>query len=268
MAFPTAITQAASNIRATIARINGKITDDGGESCEARFRWRKKGGTEEQTAYSAADALYNGDVIRLGQRLTISNRTVTKLAFFLCKVTSPTGDVTFTIRKVSDDSIIQSEVWGDASNLPTDVNWEEAEFTSPTNINEEVRILCEYAGGDSLNYVRVYDHIQDEKANEYETLYISSYTDQATWDGTYKYTYVYDWTTTEWQNTLVTNDTYYADLTALDDLTEYEFQTQAKNSAGEGEWSASAYFETRACQLLKEDTNILLKGAGNSLLLL
>jgi len=41
---PTAITQAATNIEATTARINGKITDDGGASCEARFRWRKTGG--------------------------------------------------------------------------------------------------------------------------------------------------------------------------------------------------------------------------------
>jgi len=38
---PTAITQAASNIEGTSARINGKISDDGGASCEARFRWRK-----------------------------------------------------------------------------------------------------------------------------------------------------------------------------------------------------------------------------------
>jgi len=41
---PTAITQAASNIEATTARINSKISDDGGASCEARFRWRKTGG--------------------------------------------------------------------------------------------------------------------------------------------------------------------------------------------------------------------------------
>jgi len=41
---PTAITQAASNIEDTTARINGKISDDGGESCEARFRWKKTDG--------------------------------------------------------------------------------------------------------------------------------------------------------------------------------------------------------------------------------
>jgi len=56
------------------------------------------------------------------------------------------------------------------------------------------------------------------------------------------------WSTSEWQNTLETEDEYYEDLTELDPDTEYEFQTQAKNSAGEGEWSASAYFETLAGQ--------------------
>lgn len=52
------------------------------------------------------------------------------------------------------------------------------------------------------------------------------------------------WTETEWQNTLETDDEYYEDLTELDENTEYEYQTQAKNSAGEGDWTASAYFTT------------------------
>ena len=51
-----------------------------------------------------------------------------------------------------------------------------------------------------------------------------------------------NWTYTEWQNTLTTDSTFYEDLTDLDPDTEYEFQTQAKNSAGEGEWSATAHF--------------------------
>jgi hypothetical protein len=54
----------------------------------------------------------------------------------------------------------------------------------------------------------------------------------------------YDWVTTDWQNTLETDDTYYEDLTGLTANTEYEFQAQARNSAGEGEWSSSEYFTT------------------------
>jgi len=56
--------------------------------------------------------------------------------------------------------------------------------------------------------------------------------------------YALTWTETEWQNTLETDDEYYEDLVDLEPGTEYEFQTQAKNSAGEGEWTASAYFTT------------------------
>ncbi len=39
---PTAITQPESNLGATTVRINGQISDDGGETCYARFRWRVK----------------------------------------------------------------------------------------------------------------------------------------------------------------------------------------------------------------------------------
>jgi len=73
--------------------------------------------------------------------------------------------------------------------------------------------------------------------------------------------FIEQWTETEWQNSLETNDEYYEDLTELDPGTEYEFQTQAKNSAGEGEWSASAYFETVTVFLLSVTDSIL---AGDS----
>lgn len=42
VAVPTAITQTESNVTSNSARINGKISDDGGAVCDTRFRWRKK----------------------------------------------------------------------------------------------------------------------------------------------------------------------------------------------------------------------------------
>lgn len=60
----------------------------------------------------------------------------------------------------------------------------------------------------------------------------------------FRYRKVNSWTETSWQNTLETDEEYHTDLTGIDEGTEYEFQTQAKNSAGEGGWSSSEYFET------------------------
>jgi len=39
---PTAILEATSGITNNAATVNGKISDDGGEACDVRFRWRKK----------------------------------------------------------------------------------------------------------------------------------------------------------------------------------------------------------------------------------
>lgn len=52
------------------------------------------------------------------------------------------------------------------------------------------------------------------------------------------------WTYTSWQNSLETGDTFYEDITGLDPVTEYAYQAQARNDAGESNWTASAYFTT------------------------
>lgn len=145
--------------------------------------------TEEQTAYTIGTYLFAGTRIRAGQRLTISNRTVSKLSLVLQKFGSPTGDVTFTIRKVSDDDILASKVWGDASALSTEITWEEATFDSPVTINEEVRLLVEFNSGDDSNFIRYYYQDTNIKADELRTYYITSYTDDSASDAAYIYTY-------------------------------------------------------------------------------
>lgn len=60
----------------------------------------------------------------------------------------------------------------------------------------------------------------------------------------YKKTSEPTWITTDWQNTLSTNSDYHEDITSLDIGIEYEFQTQARNSEGEGNWSVSNTFNT------------------------
>lgn len=149
--------------------------------------------TEEQTALDGYATMYGDIFDRMGQRLTISNRNVSKLSFPLCKSGSPAGNLYFRIRKVSDDSIILSKLWGACNSLNPFITWEEVEFDSPTTINEEVRILVERVGasGDPVLY---YMQGSDIKADEYFAIHQTGgdYGDCAPWtgyDGAYKYTY-------------------------------------------------------------------------------
>lgn len=122
--------------------------------------------TEEQVTGTAIFEMFIGWNVRLGQKLTISNRKVTKLGFWLKRSGSPTGNVTFTIRRVTDDYVILSKVWGDAGDLPGSVSYEELEFATPETINEQVRISAEYSGGNSSNTVDVQHSSINVKGNE------------------------------------------------------------------------------------------------------
>jgi len=144
---------------------------------------------EEQTEVQFDWALYSGGNTRGGQKLTISNRQVTKLGFWLMKTNAPTGDVTLTIRKVSDNAIILSKVWGDAAELPTERTYEEVEFDTPATINEEVRILTEFTGGSTENQVKVAIKLSDVKADEQFTYYESPSWTETDYDCAYRYTY-------------------------------------------------------------------------------
>jgi len=145
--------------------------------------------TEEQLENDIAGTYVSG-VTRTGFRVTISNRIISHLSFLLKKLGTPSGDVTYTIRKVSDDNIIVSKILMAADDLPTSFTWEEVEFTTPTLINEEVRILCECPVGDAHNRIDVRAQDSDIKADEIRTAYINAaYDDEPTEDATYKYTY-------------------------------------------------------------------------------
>jgi len=116
---------------------------------------------------------------------------VTKLAFYIRRQGSATGTVTFTIRKVSDDSLINSKEWGDAGDLPTGLAWQEAEFDAPVSVNEEVRISVEFSSGSSGNDVQVAGAVSDVKGGEYFQWYTAApvWATPAAWDFGYKYTY-------------------------------------------------------------------------------
>ncbi len=146
--------------------------------------------TEEQSDFSTP--LFNlraGSYIRGGQYLTIPNREVTKLGFYIIKTGSATGAVTFTIRKVSDDSLINSIVWGDAADLPAVYALQEATFATPVIVNELVRICVEFSSGSSGNEVQVAGAAADVKADEHLEWYVATWSIPAAWDLGYRYKY-------------------------------------------------------------------------------
>jgi len=146
--------------------------------------------TEEQTVYGD-DYIKLCDTAnwRAGQRLTISGREVTKLAFPLQKVGSPTGGGVYRIIRVSDSFIMATKAF-DVSTLKTSVTWEELTLVTPVTPNAEVRIVVSYSGGDANNFIRYYIQTTNVKAGEYLT-YIRDlpWTDNPDFDGAYKYTY-------------------------------------------------------------------------------
>ena len=62
----------------------------------------------DQSLQSHDWSMYNGFVVRAGQKLTIPNKTVCRVGFMLKKQNFPAGTLYCRIRKVSDDNIIET----------------------------------------------------------------------------------------------------------------------------------------------------------------
>ncbi len=149
-------------------------------------------GIEEQT-------LYDGVVFvlptrtNIGQRLTITNRRVSKLAFVLERYGGGwTSDISFTIRRVSDDSIIATKIWGLQAYVPTTPTWLEVTFDTPVFIDEEVRITVDWP--DAMyrvsNNLRFHFKTSDVKPDEIFTMYQDGYwREPYSWDAAYRYSY-------------------------------------------------------------------------------
>jgi len=145
--------------------------------------------TEEQLVYDSRGILYAGQYYRQGQKLTIPNRTIARIGFWLDKVGSPTGNILYALRKVSDDSLIYSQVLCDAAALETEATYEELVLDTPQLINEEVRMYVEFNGGGSSDNVGAYFNNSDTKASEIKSAYKTSWADIASQDIAYIYTY-------------------------------------------------------------------------------
>lgn len=116
--------------------------------------------------------LFSGWFTRFAQRTFISGQTPNSLSFKLAKTGSPTGNVTFAIRKYSDDSVIDSNTIT-ASSLTTDATERTVTLTGGTEINEEVYVSVEYSGGDGSNNIKAYYANSDVLSNEILAKYYS-----------------------------------------------------------------------------------------------
>lgn len=128
----------------------------------------------EQLCHNTGMFFGDATTSRMGQKLTIPNRKITHLAFRIGKLNNPTGDITFGIRRVSDDGLICSKVWGDASALPVyaaDVGFTEVEFDTPPTINEEVKVYAEFLEGNGTDRTVMRAQSANVKANEGLTYY-------------------------------------------------------------------------------------------------
>lgn len=146
--------------------------------------------TEEQTQSNAWGGLVINEYRAQGQRLTISNRKVTKLAFLLYRYKATSGTVTFTIRKASDNSVIASKLWGNAAALPTVATWLEVEFDDPPVVNQQVKILAEVSGipaGYAAAFRYYYGDVKPGENMCYN--YNGTWGDYPASDATYRYKY-------------------------------------------------------------------------------
>ncbi len=147
-----------------------------------------------------------------GQRLTITNRVVSKIALYLTQGGTPTGDIYLQIRKTSDGSQVDSVFACLASSLPAIAGppaLTEVTLTTPVLINEEVAIVARTTTGGVTSQAVVWGSNTDVKAGEYLTKYVigTGFTDYTTQDAGYVYTYSSPPTVTTQQCTSITDTT-------------------------------------------------------------
>ena len=124
-------------------------------------------------AQNDSDSFYDlytggaGDGLTIGQKLITSpGRTITALEFYLKKTGSPTGNLTFTVQKVSDESTLLTGTLA-VSGVGTSAAWHRVTFGTPVLANIPVYLFCKHlTGSNSSNYVQIAYNSSDVKAGE------------------------------------------------------------------------------------------------------
>ena len=131
---------------------------------------------------------------RAGQKLTISNRVVTKLSFKLKRTGTLSGNYLYRIRRASNDAILATIDMGPCSAVTTGAGqFYEGTFGTPVLINEEVYICQEMptqGGGGNLGVWNSFNTGGDVKPGEEYSIWNVTWADDNTKDYVYIYTYI------------------------------------------------------------------------------
>jgi len=283
--IPSALIQDATLVTNNSARSNALVSDDGGAACEGRFRYRTTGGgtstlnlqvaaslddsyQRESTgavsptsiyvwldANSSSASRYHGGFRFESASLPPKGSTITvaylevyvwsasyadvKVDLHFEKAAAPAAfsttayDITGrsrTTEKVLWDATALGAGWKQSPSLVTPLQ----EIVDAYDATALVVIGKPYSDVNRYFDLRSYDHTTAPKNTWGAKLHI-------------EWTSAGDWVETAWDaGSHETDDPFYADISGLDADTEYEFQAQLKNDAGESVWSTSEFFTTLA----------------------
>lgn len=154
--------------------------------------------SQELTTGGGYFSMYTGSTIVVGQVKTIE-ATISSLSFKLKKTGSPTGNVTFVIYDITNDTEKASKVWANASTLTTSPAWCKATLDTPVAVDASCLIYVLFDGGSVGNTVDVQyaeNVVNGEDAATAEDDPANGYTDHFTEspyyrDLVYRYEYSY-----------------------------------------------------------------------------
>lgn len=137
-----------------------------------------------QNAGTANVSVASDTKIRLAIRkdYTAAPIGLKSLGFYIKKVNNPTGNITFRVRKVSDDSILGEKLLGAAADITGSYVLYTVTFTPSVKLDTEVYLSLEFPGGDATNYLFVQFSETDIYANEVAWKYLTSWVSCSPWD--------------------------------------------------------------------------------------
>ncbi|GAI99878.1 unnamed protein product, partial [marine sediment metagenome] len=146
---------------------------------------------EEQTLYNTTQPVAP-DYRRVGQRLTISNRLVSKLGFWFHRQSYPTGILVFEIYRKSNEELLASKLWGNAVDVPSGLppTYLEVTFDEPVFIDDEVYICAYSTGTSDSDFPIMHRQYPSVKPDEGYVQKNGTWEEDDFWDTAYRYTYI------------------------------------------------------------------------------